>query len=67
MGAIKKLTVLLKDIDAYPVLTEDVGASQRASISSPSAPSIGQVANRAVAEVPRMEIKDGDSKDSSAP
>jgi len=62
MGAIKKLTGLLKDIDAFPVLTEDFGASQRASISSPSTPSVGQVANRAVAEVLGWKIKDGDPK-----
>lgn len=59
----------LKDIDAYPVLTEEVGYPPSpisrmgtAAPASPAAGSIGQVAAKAIADVLGWKLKDGDSK-----
>jgi len=59
----------LKDIDAYPILTEEVGYPpspiSRMGTTVPAAPapgSIGQVAVKAIADVLGWKVKDGDSK-----
>src|SRR3974390_3941161 len=60
---------VLKDIDAYPVLTEEVGyppspVSRPAGMPSsvPGTAPIGQVATKAIGDVLGWKIKDGDSK-----
>ncbi len=55
---------ILKDIDAYPVLTEEVGFPP-SPVSRPAAPGLaplGQIASKAIADVLGWKIKDGDPK-----
>jgi hypothetical protein len=60
---------VLKDIDAYPVLTEEVGyppspVSRPVGMPStvPGTAPIGQVATKAIADVLGWKLKDGDAK-----
>jgi hypothetical protein len=60
---------VLKDIEAYPILTEEVGLApspvSKSGVAVPGVPapgSIGQVASKAIADVLGWKIKDGDAK-----
>jgi hypothetical protein len=58
---------VLKDIDAYPILTEEVGLApspvSRTGSGQPGLTGgIGQVASKAIADVLGWKIKDGDAK-----
>src|SRR5581483_10550141 len=59
---------VLKDIDAYPVLTEEVGfppspvSRPAGTPAGPPSTGLGQIASKAIADVLGWKLKDGDPK-----